>query len=64
VLDVPVEQLRTEFRGWVEGQRELDDAMQQERPGSPPIGMSAAHSEAALQLAEASAWESRGRWRE
>lgn len=64
VLDVPVEQLRTEFRDWVEGQRELYDAMQQERPGSPPIGMSAAHAEAALRLAEASARESRGRYRE
>lgn len=51
VLDVPVAQLRTEFRAWVEGQRGLYDAMQQERPGSPPIGMSAAHGEAALQLA-------------
>lgn len=30
--------------------RELYDAMQQERPGSPPIGMSPAHGEAALQL--------------
>jgi hypothetical protein len=52
VLDVPVEQLRCEFRVWVEGQRALYDAMQQERPGSPSIGMSAAHARAALQLAE------------
>ena len=51
VLDVPVEQLRGEFRKWVEGQRGLYDAMQQERPGSPPIGMSAAQREAALHLA-------------
>jgi hypothetical protein len=52
VLDVPVEQLRCEFRVWVEGQRALYDAMQQERPDAPPIGMSAAHARAALQLAE------------
>jgi hypothetical protein len=52
VLDVPVEQLRCEFRAWVEGQRALYDAMQQERPDAPPIGMSAAHGRAALQLAE------------
>ena len=64
VLDVPVAQLRAELRDWVEGQRELHDAMQQERPGSPPIGMSPAHGEAALRLAEASACDSRGRCRE
>ena len=51
VLDAPVEQLRGDFRLWVEGQRSLYDAMQQERPGSPPIGMSAAHGAAVLQLA-------------
>jgi hypothetical protein len=64
VLDVPVAQLRAEFRGWVEGQRELYDAMQQERPGSPPIGMSAAHGEAALRLAEIGACDSSRRCRE
>ena len=64
VLDVPVVQLRTEFRAWVAGQRELHDAMQQERPGWPPIGMSPAHGEAALQLAEASAPDPRRRCRE
>jgi hypothetical protein len=37
---------------WVEGQRALYDAMQQERPDAPPMGMSAAHARAALQLAE------------
>lgn len=51
VVDVPVEQLRGDFRLWVEGQRALYDAMQQERPGSPPIGMSAAQGEASLYLA-------------
>jgi hypothetical protein len=52
VLDVPVEQLRREFRVWVDGQRALYDAMQQERPDAPPIGMSAAHGEAVLRLAD------------
>jgi hypothetical protein len=52
VLDAPVEQLRSDFRQWVQGQRALHDAMQQERPGSPPIGMSAAQCEAAGSLAE------------
>jgi hypothetical protein len=64
VLDVPVEQLRGEFRVWVEGQRALYDAVQQERPGSPPIGMSAAHGRAALQLAEVVDRESRRPCRE
>jgi hypothetical protein len=53
VLDVPVEQLRCEFRVWVEDQRALHDALQEERPGSPPMGMSAAHGNAALRLAQA-----------
>jgi hypothetical protein len=52
VLDVPVEQLRRDFRQWLEGQRARHDAMQKERPGSPPIGMSAAQGEAAAHLAE------------
>ena len=52
VLDTPEAQLRSSFRCWVVGQRALYDAMQEERPGSPPIGMSAAHGAAALQLVE------------
>ena len=59
VLDAPVEQLRGDFRLWVEGQRALYDAMQQERPGSPPIGMSPAHGVAALRLAQLGDRESR-----
>ncbi len=51
VLDVPVAQLRAEFRRWVDGQRALYDALQHERPGSPTIGLSPAHGEAALRLA-------------
>jgi hypothetical protein len=64
VLDVPVEQLRSEFREWIQGQRVLYDAMQKERPGSPPIGMSAAQGEAAMHLAEASDRERHGPGRE
>ena len=52
------------FRGWIQGQRALYDAMQQERPGSPPIGMSAAHGEAAIRLAEVSDRMGTGPWRE
>jgi hypothetical protein len=50
VLDVSVEQLRNDFRQWVEGQRALYDALQRDRPGSPPIGMSVAQGEAAMYL--------------
>ena len=64
VLDVPVEQLRSDFRDWIQGQRALYHAMQQERPGSPPIGMSAAHGEAAIQLAEVSDRDGHRLWRE
>ena len=55
VLDVPVAQLRAELQRWIEGQRALYDALQQERPGSPPIGMSPAHGDAALRLAATAA---------
>lgn len=51
VVDVPVAKLRAEFEQWVEGQRALYDALQQERPERPPIGMSPAHADAALRLA-------------
>lgn len=64
VLDVPVDQLRKDFRQWVEGQRALYEAMQKERPGSPPIGMSAAHGEAAAHLAEVSDRDRHGPCRE
>lgn len=64
VLDIPAGQLRSEFGVWVKGQRALYDAMQEERPGSQPIGMSAAHGEAALQLAETGDRDSRRPCRE
>ena len=64
VLDVPVEQLRKDFRQWVEGQRALYDAMQKERPGSPPIGMSAAQGDAAVHLAGVSDRDRHGPCRE
>ena len=64
VLDVPVEQLRKDFRQWVEGQRALYDAMQKERPGSPPIGMSAAQGDAAVHLAGVSDRDRHGSRRE
>lgn len=51
VLDVPVAQLRAEFEQWVEGQRALYDALQQERPESPRMGMSPANGDAVLRLA-------------
>lgn len=50
VLDVPIEQLRSEFQVGVDGQRMLCHALGEERPGSPLIGMSPAQSEAALTL--------------
>ncbi len=64
VLDVPIEQLRNDFRQWVEGQRALYDALQRERPGSPPIGMSAAQGEAAVHLAGVSDRDRHGPYRE
>lgn len=64
VLDVPVDQLRRDFVLWVDGQRALYDAMQKERPGSPPIGMSVAQGEAALHLAEVSDRDRHGPCRE
>lgn len=63
VLDVPAAQLCADFRDWVEGQRELYDAMQQERPGSPPIGMSPAQR-GRTAVADAGACDSRRRSRE
>lgn len=60
VLDVPTAQLHAGFRRWVDGQRGLYDALQSERLGSAPIGLSAAHGAAALRLA-ASAIENDGR---
>ena len=51
VVDVPVAKLRAEFEQWVEGQRALYEALQQERPDCRPIGMSPAHADAALRLA-------------
>lgn len=50
VLDVPAAQLRAEFRRWVEGQRKLYGALQQERPGSAPIGLNREQAKAALWL--------------
>ncbi len=64
VLDVPVEQLRSDFRDWLQDQRALYDAMQKERPGARPIGMSAAHGEAAVRLAEGREWDRQGPCRE
>ena len=64
VLDVPVEQLRRNFVLWVDGRRALYDAMQKERPGSTPIGMSAAQGEAALHLAGVSDRDRHGSRRE
>ena len=64
VLDVPVTHLRADFRQWVYGQRALYDAMQRERPGSPPIGMSSAQGEAALHLVEVSDRDRHGPCRE
>jgi hypothetical protein len=55
VLDVPVTQLRGDFQRWVASQRALYDALQLEQPGTPPIGMSPAHGEAALRLADTAA---------
>jgi hypothetical protein len=63
VLDVPVAQLRAEFEQWVEGQRALYDALQQERPDARPIGMSPAHGDAALRLAAAAIRDERGHCR-
>lgn len=51
VLDAPEGQLRGELRVWVEGQRELYDALQLEKPGSPPTGLSPAQGDAVRQLA-------------
>lgn len=55
VLDVPVGQLRGELQRWVEGERALYDAMQQERPSSTLVGMSPAHGDAVLRLAATAA---------
>ena len=63
VLDVPVAQLRAEFEQWVEVQRALYDALQQERPHAQPIGMSPTHGEAALRLAAAATRDERGNCR-
>jgi hypothetical protein len=60
VVDVPVALLRAEFEQWVEGQRALYDALQQERPDARPIGMSPAHGDAALRLAAAAGRDERG----
>lgn len=62
VLDAPKDQLREEFRRWVDGQRELYDALQLEKPGSPPIGLSPAQGEAVQRLA-ADAYQARGHHR-
>ena len=54
VLDAQIVLLRSDVRQWVQNQRALHDAMEKERRGSTPIGMSAAHAEAATALAEVS----------
>jgi hypothetical protein len=59
VLDVPIEQLRGDFRQWVQGQQALYDALRKGRAGVPAIGMDAAHAEAAMQLAGVSDRERR-----
>ncbi|MEX2291270.1 MAG: hypothetical protein WD794_13215 [Mycobacteriales bacterium] len=64
VLDAPERQLRDEFRAWVTGQRELYDALQIEKPGSPPIGLSPAQGEAVQQLVSGAGQVERGRGRE
>ena len=65
VVDVPVAKLRAEFEQWVEGQRALYEALQQERPDCRPIGMSPAHADAALRLAAMAAGrDERGHCRE
>lgn len=51
VLDAPADQLCGDFRNWVRSQRELYDAAQAEKPGSPPIGLSPAHGDAVLRVA-------------
>jgi hypothetical protein len=51
VLDAPADQLRRDFRAWVNSQRQLCDAAQAESPGQPPIGLSPPHADAVLRLA-------------
>ena len=62
-LDAPQAQLRAEFARWVDGQRELYDALPKDRPGSRCLGMSSTHADAAMLLAE-SASERSGRCRD
>jgi hypothetical protein len=64
VLDAPENQLRGEFRGWVASQRELYEALQAEKPGSPPIGLTPEHADAVLRLAAAAGELGRGHSRE
>jgi hypothetical protein len=64
VLDAPEDQLRGDFRGWVRSQRELYDASQAEKPGSPPIGLSPSHGDAVLRLAARAGELERGHGRE
>lgn len=63
VLDAPETQLRAEFSRWVDGQQELYEALQLEKPGSPTIGMSPAQGDAVRGLAT-DARQARGQGRE
>lgn len=63
VLDAPERQLRDEFARWVDGQRELYDALQSERPGSPPIGFSPAQGDAVQRVAAGAGQVERGQGR-
>jgi hypothetical protein len=63
VLDAPERQLRDEFARWVDGQRELYDALQSEKPGSPPIGLSRAQGDAVQRLAAGAGQVERGHGR-
>ncbi len=64
VLDAPESQLRAAFQSWVKSQRELYDALQAEKPGSPRIGLSAAHGDAVLRLAAGAGELERGHGRQ
>jgi hypothetical protein len=63
VLDAPERELRDDFRAWVSGQRELHDALQTEKPGSPRIGLSPAQGDAVRQLASDAGRVERGHGR-
>jgi hypothetical protein len=64
VLDAPTDQLRGDFRDWVKSQRQLYEAALDEKPGTPPIGLSPTHAAAVLRLAADAGELHRGHARE